>query len=149
MSGCPSVACTRRILAPLSMAWEAWACLSLTILSACRAVIARGWPPLPFFWERNKGVSSSGRASKESSSKRERGTSTGRVFAPLPATGAGYRCGLPVRATGTLELGLERETEIGTGEEVRIGAFERVRDQLLRSLGVRDSSVELRDLALG
>ncbi len=30
-----------------------------------------------------------------------------------------------------------------------MGAFERVRDQLLRSLGVRDASVELCDLALG
>ena len=139
------MACTRRILAPLSMAWEAWACLSLTILSACRAVIARGWPPLPFFWERNKGVSGSERASKgelvEEGARHEHG--------PRLRSLAGYRCGLPVRATGTLEVGLERGTEIGAGEEVRIGAFERVRDQLLRSLGVRDSSVELRDLALG
>lgn len=30
-----------------------------------------------------------------------------------------------------------------------MGAFERVRDQLLRSLSVRDAGVELRDLALG
>ena len=57
--------------------------------------------------------------------------------------------GLPGLATGTLELSLERGAKIGAGEEITIGAFERVRDQLLRSLGVRDASVEFRDLALG
>ena len=54
-----------------------------------------------------------------------------------------------MRATGTLEVSLERGAEIGAGEKVTIGAFDRVRDQLLRPLGVRDAGVELRDLALG
>jgi hypothetical protein len=46
-------------------------------------------------------------------------------------------------------VGFERGAEIGAGEKVTMGAFERVRDQLLRPLGVRDAGVELRDLALG
>ena len=62
---------------------------------------------------------------------------------------AGYRCRLPVRTTGTLELGLERGAEIGAGKKIAMGAFKRVHDQRLRPPGVRDAGVELRDLALG
>src|SRR5215208_1016587 len=45
-------------------------------------------------------------------------------------------------ATGTLEMSLERGAEIGAGEDITMGTFERVRDQLFRSLGVRDASVD-------
>ena len=44
---------------------------------------------------------------------------------------------------------LQLRVEIGTAEEIAVRAFESVLDQALRSLGVRDSSVEFGDLALG
>jgi hypothetical protein len=46
-------------------------------------------------------------------------------------------------------VSFERGAEVRAVEEVAMGAFERVLDQRLRSLGVRDASVELGDLALG
>jgi hypothetical protein len=46
-------------------------------------------------------------------------------------------------------MSLERGTEVRAGEEITMRAFERVCDQLLRPLSVRDASVELSDLALG
>src|SRR5918997_666147 len=63
------------------------------------------------------------------------------------AAGA-YRC-LPVLDTGTLELGLDCGAEVGAGEEVAVGAFERMIDERLRPPGVRDAGVELRGLSLG
>jgi hypothetical protein len=44
---------------------------------------------------------------------------------------------------------LERGAEVRTGEEVAVRTFERVLDQVLRSLRIRDSGVELRDLSPG
>jgi hypothetical protein len=46
-------------------------------------------------------------------------------------------------------VSLQCRAEMGAGEEIAMRAFKSVLDQLLRALGVRDASVELRDLALG
>jgi hypothetical protein len=70
-----------------------------------------------------------------------------RVVAALRCVALSRR--LPVRAIGTLEVSLERGAEMWAFDEITMGAFESVLDQLLRSLGVRDASVELCDLALG
>jgi hypothetical protein len=46
-------------------------------------------------------------------------------------------------------VSLERGAELWAVEVIAMGACERVLDQLLRSPGVGDASVELCDLALG
>ena len=73
-----------------------------------------------------------------------------RAEALSPPFGASsLKSSLPVGATRTLEVSLDGGAESGAREEIPIGACKRVRDQRLRSLGVRDANVELCDLVLG